>query len=187
MGEKCGVSTLVLHTVSPPFSLSLSLAVLAISSLFLTHAELLMVNSLHFRHVLQLYMCTFDERTHTHTCVFMRELACALSALFHPSHLCMRDSLVQLPSHSVTCVVCVVDVSLYFGGCMCVSSLQARVENQFLDYKDLAALPKVKAIYEVQQPDLISSSYQPYQRYTSDDRLESYTYGEVLLPHTCQI
>uniref|UniRef100_A0AAQ4RUJ0 Actin binding LIM protein family, member 3 n=1 Tax=Gasterosteus aculeatus aculeatus TaxID=481459 RepID=A0AAQ4RUJ0_GASAC len=54
----------------------------------------------------------------------------------------------------------------------------ARVENQFLDYKDLAALPKVKAIYEVQQPDLISSSYQPYQRYTSDDRLESYTYGE---------
>nr|XP_040029868.1 actin-binding LIM protein 3 isoform X8 [Gasterosteus aculeatus aculeatus] len=56
----------------------------------------------------------------------------------------------------------------------------ARVENQFLDYKDLAALPKVKAIYEVQQPDLISSSYQPYQRYTSDDRLESYTYGESL-------
>ncbi|XP_062416763.1 actin-binding LIM protein 3 isoform X5 [Pungitius pungitius] len=56
----------------------------------------------------------------------------------------------------------------------------ARVGNQFLDYKDLAALPKVKAIYEVQQPDLISSSYQPYQRYTSDDRLESYSYGESL-------
>uniref|UniRef100_A0A671Z2A0 Actin binding LIM protein family, member 3 n=1 Tax=Sparus aurata TaxID=8175 RepID=A0A671Z2A0_SPAAU len=45
----------------------------------------------------------------------------------------------------------------------------ARVKNEFLDYKDLAALPKVKAIYEVQQPDLISSSYQPYHRYTSDD------------------
>ncbi|XP_068440246.1 actin-binding LIM protein 3 isoform X4 [Clinocottus analis] len=56
----------------------------------------------------------------------------------------------------------------------------ARVENQFLHYKDLAALPKVKAIYEVQQPDLISSSYQPYHRYTSDDRLETYSYGESL-------
>ncbi|KAF3838089.1 hypothetical protein F7725_009857 [Dissostichus mawsoni] len=54
----------------------------------------------------------------------------------------------------------------------------ARVKNQFLDYKDLAALPKVKAIYEVQPPDLISSSYQPYHRYTSEDRLEPYGYGE---------
>ncbi|XP_032367663.1 actin-binding LIM protein 3 isoform X6 [Etheostoma spectabile] len=54
----------------------------------------------------------------------------------------------------------------------------ARVANQILDYKDLAALPKVKAIYEVQQPDLISSSYQPYHRYNSDDRLDTYGYGE---------
>ncbi|KAF3693689.1 Actin-binding LIM protein 3 [Channa argus] len=54
----------------------------------------------------------------------------------------------------------------------------ARVENEILDYKDLAALPKVKAIYEVQQPDLISSSFQPYHRYTSDDRLDTYSYGE---------
>uniref|UniRef100_A0A3Q1H3S8 Actin binding LIM protein family, member 3 n=1 Tax=Acanthochromis polyacanthus TaxID=80966 RepID=A0A3Q1H3S8_9TELE len=60
----------------------------------------------------------------------------------------------------------------------------ARVENEILDYKDLAALPKVKAIYEVQQPDLISSSYQPYHRYISDDRLDTNSYGEVLLPHT---
>ncbi|KAM9741848.1 actin-binding LIM protein 3 isoform 3-T3 [Menidia menidia] len=56
----------------------------------------------------------------------------------------------------------------------------ARVENEILDYKDLAALPKIKAIYEVQQPDLISSSYQPYHRYTSDDRLDYYSYGESL-------
>ncbi|KAK2849390.1 hypothetical protein Q5P01_009224 [Channa striata] len=56
----------------------------------------------------------------------------------------------------------------------------ARVENEILDYKDLAALPKVKAIYEVQQPDLISSSFQPYHRYTSDDRLDTYCYGESL-------
>nr|XP_061793252.1 actin-binding LIM protein 3-like [Nerophis lumbriciformis] len=57
----------------------------------------------------------------------------------------------------------------------------ARWANEFLDYKDLAALPKIKAIYEVQQPDLICSSYQPYQRYTSDDRLDmTYSYGESL-------
>ncbi|XP_045573880.1 actin-binding LIM protein 3 isoform X2 [Salmo salar] len=63
----------------------------------------------------------------------------------------------------------------------------ARVENEILDYKDLAALPKVKAIYEVQPPDLISSyqpqhhptisSYQPYHRYSSDD-IETFSYGE---------
>lgn len=58
------------------------------------------------------------------------------------------------------------------------------MKNEILDYKDLAALPKVKAIYEVQQPDLISSSYHPYRRYTSDDRLDTYSYGEVLLLHT---
>uniref|UniRef100_A0A3Q0SIT1 Actin binding LIM protein family, member 3 n=1 Tax=Amphilophus citrinellus TaxID=61819 RepID=A0A3Q0SIT1_AMPCI len=64
----------------------------------------------------------------------------------------------------------------------------ARVENEILDYKDLAALPKVKAIYEVQQPDLlISSSYQPYHRYISDDRLDTYTVCGLLflLPHAC--
>ncbi|XP_041122625.1 actin-binding LIM protein 3-like isoform X4 [Polyodon spathula] len=52
----------------------------------------------------------------------------------------------------------------------------AKVENEILKYKDLAALPKVKAIYDVQRPDLIS--YEPYHRYTSDDRLERYSYGE---------
>uniref|UniRef100_A0A3Q1GS94 Actin binding LIM protein family, member 3 n=1 Tax=Acanthochromis polyacanthus TaxID=80966 RepID=A0A3Q1GS94_9TELE len=57
----------------------------------------------------------------------------------------------------------------------------ARVENEILDYKDLAALPKVKAIYEVQQPDLISSSYQPYHRYISDDRLDTNSYGELFV------
>ncbi|CAG10127.1 unnamed protein product, partial [Tetraodon nigroviridis] len=56
----------------------------------------------------------------------------------------------------------------------------SKVKNEILDYKDLAALPKVKAIYEVQQPDLISSSCQPYNRYTSDDRLDTYIYGESL-------
>nr|XP_046178723.1 actin-binding LIM protein 3-like [Oncorhynchus gorbuscha] len=51
----------------------------------------------------------------------------------------------------------------------------ARVENVMPDYKDFAALPKVKGIYEVQPPDLISS-YQQH-RYSSDD-IETFSYGE---------
>ncbi|XP_056117775.1 actin-binding LIM protein 3 isoform X4 [Rhinichthys klamathensis goyatoka] len=54
----------------------------------------------------------------------------------------------------------------------------AKMENEILDYKDLAALPKVKAIYEVQRPDFWS--YEPSQRYCSDDRLERLSYGESL-------
>ncbi|XP_029439338.1 actin-binding LIM protein 3 isoform X2 [Rhinatrema bivittatum] len=52
----------------------------------------------------------------------------------------------------------------------------AKVDNEILNYKDLAALPKIKAIYDVQRPDLIS--YESYQRYTSDEMLERYGYGE---------
>ncbi|KAL0175909.1 hypothetical protein M9458_028239, partial [Cirrhinus mrigala] len=58
---------------------------------------------------------------------------------------------------------------------MCPSP-QAKMENEILDYKDLAALPKVKAIYEVQRPDFWS--YEPSHRYCSDDRLERLSYGE---------
>ncbi|RXN22106.1 actin-binding LIM 3 isoform X4 [Labeo rohita] len=54
----------------------------------------------------------------------------------------------------------------------------AKMENEILDYKDLAALPKVKAIYEVQRPDFWS--YEPSHRYCSDDRLERLSYGESL-------
>lgn len=54
---------------------------------------------------------------------------------------------------------------------------QAKVDNEILNYKDLAALPKVKSIYEVQHPDLIS--YEPHSRYTSDEMLERCGYGEV--------
>ncbi|MBN3316371.1 ABLM3 protein, partial [Atractosteus spatula] len=64
----------------------------------------------------------------------------------------------------------------------------AKVDNEILNYKDFAALPKVKAIYDVQRPELIS--YEPYHRYTSDDRLERYSYGEkqerMKLKHTRQ-
>ncbi|XP_049339843.1 actin-binding LIM protein 3 isoform X2 [Astyanax mexicanus] len=54
----------------------------------------------------------------------------------------------------------------------------AKVENEVLEYRDLAALPKVKAIYDLQRPDLLA--YEPYHRYYSDERLERLSYGESL-------
>lgn len=113
------------------------------------------------------------------TCVF-------LCSLLTPPHFPRPLHALPLPSHVVPVDrLSVVDVECcLWCVCWCASSFQARVKNEILDYKDLAALPKVKAIYEVQQPDLISSSCQPYNRYTSDDRLDTYIYGEVFLLHT---
>ncbi|XP_059846168.1 actin-binding LIM protein 3 isoform X3 [Hypanus sabinus] len=54
----------------------------------------------------------------------------------------------------------------------------AKVDNEILDYRDLAALPKVKTIYDVQRPDLVS--YEQYQKSASEDRLERYGFGESL-------
>lgn len=42
-----------------------------------------------------------------------------------------------------------------------------------LDYKDLAALPKTKAIYNIDRPDMLS--YSPFVSYPSEER----RYGEV--------
>uniref|UniRef100_A0A8C4N5A9 HP domain-containing protein n=1 Tax=Eptatretus burgeri TaxID=7764 RepID=A0A8C4N5A9_EPTBU len=39
-------------------------------------------------------------------------------------------------------------------------SVYARVDNEMLDYKDLAAIPRVKAIYDIERPDLIT--YEPH-------------------------
>ncbi|TTA26184.1 Actin-binding LIM protein 2 [Bagarius yarrelli] len=38
--------------------------------------------------------------------------------------------------------------------------LEAKLGEEFLDYKDLAALPKTKAIYNIDRPDMLS--YSPY-------------------------
>ncbi|XP_023367516.1 actin-binding LIM protein 1 isoform X3 [Otolemur garnettii] len=35
-------------------------------------------------------------------------------------------------------------------------TIYAKVDNEILDYKDLAAIPKVKAIYDIERPDLIT-------------------------------
>lgn len=45
---------------------------------------------------------------------------------------------------------------------------QAKLGDEMLDYKDLAALPKTKAIYNIDRPDLLS--YSPYVSYPSEER-----------------
>uniref|UniRef100_A0A667YYF5 Actin binding LIM protein family, member 3 n=1 Tax=Myripristis murdjan TaxID=586833 RepID=A0A667YYF5_9TELE len=55
----------------------------------------------------------------------------------------------------------------------------AKAESDVLDYKQLAALPRVKAIYDIQRPDIIP--YQAYHAHThlSDDTLERYSCGQT--------
>nr|XP_020661444.1 actin-binding LIM protein 2 isoform X1 [Pogona vitticeps] len=51
--------------------------------------------------------------------------------------------------------------------------IYAKLGDEILDYRDLAALPKDKAIYNIDRPDMIS--YSPYISYVTDDR---HSYGE---------
>ncbi|XP_072574868.1 actin-binding LIM protein 2 isoform X10 [Paramormyrops kingsleyae] len=46
--------------------------------------------------------------------------------------------------------------------------IYAKLGDEFLDYKDLAALPKIKAIYNIDRPDMLT--YSPYVSYTADER-----------------
>lgn len=186
MREKCSVSKHVVPTVQHSLSLSLSLPALPLSFMFLSFLLCFLSSHPHTcwapegQQPTLLSACaanhTLDECRHMHVCFPVQ--SCDSSSL--PLH----DS--PLPSHIVPADrLFVVDVECcLWCVCRCVPSLQARVKNEILDYKDLAALPKVKAIYEVQQPDLITSSCQPFNRYTSDDRLDTYIYGEVFLLHT---
>ncbi|XP_042192880.1 actin-binding LIM protein 1 isoform X3 [Callorhinchus milii] len=54
--------------------------------------------------------------------------------------------------------------------------IYAKVDNEILDYKDLAAIPKVKAIYDIERPDLIT--YEPYFGGNFDDRQDRPSVGE---------
>ncbi|XP_017339054.1 actin-binding LIM protein 2 isoform X2 [Ictalurus punctatus] len=46
--------------------------------------------------------------------------------------------------------------------------IYAKLGDELLDYKDLAALPKIKAIYNIDRPDMLS--YSPYVSYPAEDR-----------------
>uniref|UniRef100_A0A8D0L3W9 Actin binding LIM protein 1 n=1 Tax=Sphenodon punctatus TaxID=8508 RepID=A0A8D0L3W9_SPHPU len=54
--------------------------------------------------------------------------------------------------------------------------LRAKVDNEILDYKDLAAIPKVKAIYDIERPDLIT--YEPFYTSAYEERQERQSLGE---------
>uniref|UniRef100_A0A8C5BYG3 Actin binding LIM protein family member 2 n=1 Tax=Gadus morhua TaxID=8049 RepID=A0A8C5BYG3_GADMO len=54
--------------------------------------------------------------------------------------------------------------------------IYAKLGDETLDYKDLAALPKVKAIYNIDRPDMLS--YSPYVSFPSEER----AYSEVGTP-----
>ncbi|XP_016067657.1 PREDICTED: actin-binding LIM protein 1 isoform X3 [Miniopterus natalensis] len=55
-------------------------------------------------------------------------------------------------------------------------TIYAKVDNEILDYKDLAAIPKVKAIYDIERPDLIT--YEPFYTSGYDDKQERQSVGE---------
>uniref|UniRef100_A0AAY4C4D9 Actin binding LIM protein 1b n=1 Tax=Denticeps clupeoides TaxID=299321 RepID=A0AAY4C4D9_9TELE len=46
-------------------------------------------------------------------------------------------------------------------------TIYAKVDNEILDYRDLAAIPKVKAIYDIERPDLIT--YEPLYTTSLDE------------------
>ncbi|XP_041124225.1 actin-binding LIM protein 1-like isoform X5 [Polyodon spathula] len=58
-------------------------------------------------------------------------------------------------------------------------TIYAKVDNEILDYKDLAAIPKVKAIYDIERPDLIT--YEPFYSITEESQ-ERQSLGEPQHP-----
>ncbi|TST98572.1 Actin-binding LIM protein 1 [Bagarius yarrelli] len=54
---------------------------------------------------------------------------------------------------------------------------RAKVDNEILDYRDLAAIPKVKAIYDIERPDLIN--YEPLYTTSLDEMEERESVGET--------
>ncbi|XP_052007430.1 actin-binding LIM protein 1-like [Xyrauchen texanus] len=56
-------------------------------------------------------------------------------------------------------------------------TIYAKVDNEILDYRDLAAIPKVKAIYDIERPDLIN--YEPLYTTSLDEADERESVGEL--------
>ncbi|XP_039509856.1 actin-binding LIM protein 1a isoform X2 [Pimephales promelas] len=56
-------------------------------------------------------------------------------------------------------------------------TIYAKVDNEILDYRDLAAIPKVKAIYDIERPDLIH--YEPLYTTTLEESEEGESVGEL--------
>ncbi|XP_066534547.1 actin-binding LIM protein 1a isoform X4 [Hoplias malabaricus] len=56
-------------------------------------------------------------------------------------------------------------------------TIYAKVDNEILDYRDLAAIPKVKAIYDIERPDLIN--YEPLYTTSLEETEERESVGEL--------
>ncbi|XP_016109447.1 actin-binding LIM protein 1-like [Sinocyclocheilus grahami] len=56
-------------------------------------------------------------------------------------------------------------------------TIYAKVDNEILDYRDLAAIPRVKAIYDIERPDLIN--YEPLYTTSLDESEERESVGEL--------
>ncbi|XP_066534551.1 actin-binding LIM protein 1a isoform X8 [Hoplias malabaricus] len=56
-------------------------------------------------------------------------------------------------------------------------TIYAKVDNEILDYRDLAAIPKVKAIYDIERPDLIN--YEPLYTTSLEETEERESVGET--------
>ncbi|XP_053535415.1 actin-binding LIM protein 1a isoform X2 [Ictalurus punctatus] len=56
-------------------------------------------------------------------------------------------------------------------------TIYAKVDNEILDYRDLAAIPKVKAIYDIERPDLIN--YEPLYTTSLEEMEERESVGET--------
>ncbi|KAG7242349.1 hypothetical protein INR49_023905 [Caranx melampygus] len=56
----------------------------------------------------------------------------------------------------------------------------SKADGDVLDYKQLAALPRVKAIYDIQRPDIIPYQADHAHTHLSDDTLERYSCGQSL-------
>uniref|UniRef100_A0A3B1JUP1 Actin binding LIM protein 1b n=1 Tax=Astyanax mexicanus TaxID=7994 RepID=A0A3B1JUP1_ASTMX len=59
-------------------------------------------------------------------------------------------------------------------------TIYAKVDNEIIDYRDLAAIPRVKAIYDIERPDMIS--YESlHSTFSTLDRQGRHSPGEVTL------
>lgn len=59
-------------------------------------------------------------------------------------------------------------------------SFQAKMDNEVLGYKDLAAIPKDKAILDIERPDLMI--YEPHFTYSLMEHVELPRSREVRVP-----
>lgn len=64
---------------------------------------------------------------------------------------------------------------------------QAKVDNEIIDYRDLAAIPRVKAIYDIEHPDMISYKCVNGNSSTLDNRGNRQSPAEVTSCATMQV